>query len=111
MRLGTCSHGLEDRAFPPTLIPCPKPDGGRFHYANCKSYNADFDGDEINVHFPQDHFGRSEAAELLHTDKSYIVPTDGSPIRGLIQVCTAPSVNGRISHCAPFSCIRTTPRI
>ncbi len=25
----------------------------RFHYANCKSYNADFDGDEINVHFPQ----------------------------------------------------------
>jgi DNA-directed RNA polymerase I subunit RPA1 len=25
----------------------------RIHYANCKSYNADFDGDEINVHFPQ----------------------------------------------------------
>jgi DNA-directed RNA polymerase I subunit RPA1 len=24
-----------------------------FHYANCKSYKADFDGDEINVHFPQ----------------------------------------------------------
>lgn len=57
----------------------------RMHYANCKSYNADFDGDEINVHFPQDHFGRAEASELLHTDRSYIVPTDGSPIRGLIQ--------------------------
>lgn len=23
----------------------------RFHYANCKSYNADFDGDEMNLHF------------------------------------------------------------
>ena len=24
----------------------------RMHYANCKPYNADFDGDEMNVHFP-----------------------------------------------------------
>ena len=32
----------------------------RIHYANCKSFNADFDGDEINVHFPQDFLSRSE---------------------------------------------------
>jgi DNA-directed RNA polymerase beta' subunit len=25
----------------------------RIHYANCKSYNADFDGDEMNMHLPQ----------------------------------------------------------
>ena len=25
----------------------------RFHYVNGKSYNADFDGDEMNVHVPQ----------------------------------------------------------
>lgn len=25
----------------------------RFHYANCATFNADFDGDEINLHFPQ----------------------------------------------------------
>ena len=25
----------------------------RMHYANCNTYNADFDGDEMNVHFPQ----------------------------------------------------------
>jgi DNA-directed RNA polymerase I subunit RPA1 len=25
----------------------------RLHYAICKSYNADFDGDEMNAHFPQ----------------------------------------------------------
>jgi len=23
------------------------------HYANCNTYNADFDGDEMNIHFPQ----------------------------------------------------------
>ncbi|MES1918394.1 60S acidic ribosomal protein P1, partial [Bonamia ostreae] len=25
----------------------------RLHYTNCSTYNADFDGDEINMHFPQ----------------------------------------------------------
>ena len=25
----------------------------RMHYANCSSYNADFDGDEMNVHLLQ----------------------------------------------------------
>ena len=33
----------------------------RLHYANCKAYNADFDGDEMNVHFPQNELGRAEA--------------------------------------------------
>lgn len=57
----------------------------RFHYANCGSYNADFDGDEMNVHVPQDYLARAEAEELLLSSKHYIVPTSGAPIRGLIQ--------------------------
>lgn len=36
----------------------------RLHYAQCKSYNADFDGDEMNVHLPQNELTRAEAAEL-----------------------------------------------
>lgn len=32
----------------------------RLHYANCKAYNADFDGDEMNIHFPQGELARSE---------------------------------------------------
>lgn len=32
----------------------------RLHYANCKAYNADFDGDEMNAHFPQNELARSE---------------------------------------------------
>ena len=31
----------------------------RLHYSNCKSYNADFDGDEMNAHFPQSETARS----------------------------------------------------
>lgn len=26
----------------------------RMHYANCNSYNADFDGDEMNIHFARE---------------------------------------------------------
>ena len=36
----------------------------RLHYANCNAYNADFDGDEMNAHFPQSFIGQSEAREI-----------------------------------------------
>lgn len=52
----------------------------------CSTYNADFDGDEMNVHFPQDEIGRAEAYNIVNADEQYIVPTSGAPIRGLIQV-------------------------
>jgi DNA-directed RNA polymerase I subunit RPA1 len=57
----------------------------RMHYANCSSYNADFDGDEMNLHLLQNHLARSEAYNLSLSDKQYIVPTNNAPIRGLIQ--------------------------
>lgn len=55
------------------------------HYANCNTYNADYDGDEMNCHFPQNDLARAEAQHIAQTDLQYIVPTDGSPLRGLIQ--------------------------
>ncbi|BEI90820.1 uncharacterized protein CcaverHIS019_0308900 [Cutaneotrichosporon cavernicola] len=57
----------------------------RMHYANCNSYNADFDGDEMNIHFPQNEIARAEAQMLANTDNQYLVPTSGNPLRGLIQ--------------------------
>ncbi|OXB78798.1 UNVERIFIED_CONTAM: hypothetical protein H355_011816 [Colinus virginianus] len=57
----------------------------RLHYANCKAYNADFDGDEMNAHFPQNELGRAEAYTLAFTDEQYLVPKDGKPLPGLIQ--------------------------
>ncbi|RAL50942.1 hypothetical protein DM860_005298 [Cuscuta australis] len=57
----------------------------RMHYANCSSYNADFDGDEMNVHFPQDEVSRAEAYNIVNANEQYIVPTKGDTVRGLIQ--------------------------
>lgn len=57
----------------------------RLHYANCNTYNADFDGDEMNVHFPQNSLARAEAYNIANTDNQYLGPTNGNPLRGLIQ--------------------------
>ncbi|GAA6049814.1 hypothetical protein JCM3770_002174 [Rhodotorula araucariae] len=57
----------------------------RMHYANCNSYNADFDGDEMNMHFPQSLTAQAEARMIANTDNQYLVPTSGNPLRGLIQ--------------------------
>jgi DNA-directed RNA polymerase I subunit RPA1 len=46
----------------------------RLHYANCKAYNADFDGDEMNAHFPQNEVARSEAYNLCMSIFSYCFP-------------------------------------
>ena len=57
-----------------------------FHIvSDCNTYNADYDGDEMNCHFPQNDIARAESEFIAKTDLQYIVPTDGSPLRGLIQ--------------------------
>eukprot|EP00536_Pseudo-nitzschia_multiseries_P012011 jgi/Psemu1/260237/estExt_Genewise1Plus.C_4380015 len=63
----------------------PKQKTIRMHYANCNTYNADYDGDEMNCHFPQSDLGRAEAEYIAKTDLQFIAPTDGAPLRGLIQ--------------------------
>ncbi|KAF0985214.1 hypothetical protein FDP41_000253 [Naegleria fowleri] len=57
----------------------------RLHYASCKSFNADFDGDEMNAHFPQNPIAQSEARQLMAAHLSFCTPTSGEPLRGLIQ--------------------------
>jgi DNA-directed RNA polymerase III subunit RPC1 len=37
----------------------------RFNECVCKPYNADFDGDEMNLHVPQTEEAKAEAANLL----------------------------------------------
>ncbi|GMI37247.1 hypothetical protein TrRE_jg13388, partial [Triparma retinervis] len=71
----------------------------RMHYANCNTYNADFDGDEMNCHFPQNFLARSESENIVSNDLQYIVPTDGSPLRGLIQ----DHVDGGVKMCGKDS--------
>ncbi|XP_034944340.1 DNA-directed RNA polymerase I subunit RPA1 [Chelonus insularis] len=57
----------------------------RLHYSNCKAYNADFDGDEMNAHFPQNELARSEGYNIANVSNQYLVPKDGTPLGGLIQ--------------------------
>ena len=64
----------------------------RMHYANCNTYNADFDGDEMNCHFVQSELARAEANYICNTDNQYIGPTSGAPLRGLIQDHVASAV-------------------
>lgn len=38
----------------------------RFNECVCSPYNADFDGDEMNMHLPQTEEARAEASEVSH---------------------------------------------
>jgi len=61
-----------------TLIPGEKT--FRLHYSNCKHFNADFDGDEMNVHFPQSEEARAEAELLMNCDHMFRSAKDGFPL-------------------------------
>jgi len=47
----------------------PKGQVLRFHYANCSTYNADFDGDEMNIHLVQSYQAMAEAHQIMATHK------------------------------------------
>ena len=49
----------------------------RFNSCNCKPYNADFDGDEMNIHVPQTQKSRSEAIVLMNQVLNIITPRNG----------------------------------
>ncbi len=52
----------------------------RLHVAVCPPYNADFDGDEMNLHVPQTYEARAEAEELMLVEKQIISPRHGNTI-------------------------------
>lgn len=49
----------------------------RFNECVCAPYNADFDGDEMNLHVPQTEEARAEARELLGVSKNLSTPKNG----------------------------------
>ncbi len=46
----------------------------------CKPYNADFDGDEMNLHVPQTQEGITEARELMYVENQVVSPRHGEPV-------------------------------
>ncbi|MFP3296114.1 MAG: DNA-directed RNA polymerase subunit A' [Vulcanisaeta sp.] len=57
----------------------------RLHLAVCPPYNADFDGDEMNLHVPQNEEARAEARTLMIVQNHIITPRYGGPIIGARQ--------------------------
>ena len=57
----------------------------RLNPAVCAPYNADFDGDEMNLHIPQTHEARAEAEILMQVQTQLISPRYGLSIIGCVQ--------------------------
>ncbi len=57
----------------------------RLNPAVCAPYNADFDGDEMNLHIPQTEEARSEAMILMPVQSQIISPRYGLAVIGGIQ--------------------------
>uniref|UniRef100_A0A915D843 DNA-directed RNA polymerase subunit n=1 Tax=Ditylenchus dipsaci TaxID=166011 RepID=A0A915D843_9BILA len=57
----------------------------RFNECACTPYNADFDGDEMNIHFPQTYEAKAEAALLMGLKSNMITPRSGEPLVAAIQ--------------------------
>ena len=57
----------------------------RFNECVCAPYNADFDGDEMNLHVPQTEEARAEALELMGVMNNICTPKNGSPLVSATQ--------------------------
>ncbi len=57
----------------------------RLNLCVCPPYNADFDGDEMNLHVPQSEEARAEAGVLMLVQEQILSPRYGGPIMGGIQ--------------------------
>jgi len=62
----------------------------RIHPAAAPPYNADFDGDEMNVHVPQTEEARAEAKILMDVNQNLISCKDNSNLLG----CVADAITG-----------------
>ena len=57
----------------------------RMNVADTKPYNADFDGDEMNLHVPQSIVTHIELDLISGVGKQIVSPQNGGPSVGLIQ--------------------------
>ena len=62
-----------------------KGDTFRMNVGDTKPYNADFDGDEMNMHNPQDDESKAELYELAAVPHQIISPANNASIIGIFQ--------------------------
>lgn len=57
----------------------------RFNLSVTTPYNADFDGDEMNLHVPQSLETRAEIEQLAMVPRNIITPQSNKPVMGIVQ--------------------------
>ena len=57
----------------------------RLNLSVTSPYNADFDGDEMNLHVPQSDETRAEVQNLCMVPKQIVSPQKNSPLMGIVQ--------------------------
>lgn len=57
----------------------------RLNLSVTSPYNADFDGDEMNLHVPQTVETRAEALNLMMVPKQIVTPQSHRPVIGIVQ--------------------------
>ncbi|HEV2231573.1 MAG TPA: DNA-directed RNA polymerase subunit A', partial [Thermoplasmata archaeon] len=57
----------------------------RFNLCDCNPYNADFDGDEMNLHVLQSQEARAEAKVLMRVEEHILSPRYGGPVIGMLH--------------------------
>ena len=57
----------------------------RLNLSVTSPYNADFDGDEMNLHVPQSHQTRAEVQELMLVPHCIVSPQGNKPVMGIVQ--------------------------
>lgn len=57
----------------------------RLNLSVTSPYNADFDGDEMNLHMPQSYNTKSELINLASVSRNIISPQSNKPVIGIVQ--------------------------
>ena len=57
----------------------------RLNLSVTSPYNADFDGDEMNMHVPQTPETRAEAREIMAVPRNIVSPQANKPVIGIVQ--------------------------
>jgi DNA-directed RNA polymerase II subunit RPB1 len=57
----------------------------RLNLSVTSPYNADFDGDEMNLHVPQSEETRAEVSQLCMVPLNVVSPQKNGPLMGIVQ--------------------------
>ncbi|XP_070538293.1 DNA-directed RNA polymerase II subunit RPB1-like [Ptychodera flava] len=57
----------------------------RLNLSVTSPYNADFDGDEMNLHVPQSLETKAEIAEIMMVPRQIVTPQSNKPVMGIVQ--------------------------